>query len=228
MRGAVPPTARDYDNGGMSRIDLALPDSPACLAALDVARNYHTPSMLNHCIRSFLWAADYARRNEMVIDEELLFVSALLHDIGLVTEFDNYTVPFENAGGHVAWVFGAGAGWPRERRARAAEVIVRHMWDEVDPHADPEGFLLAIATGLDISGRDAQLWAEEFRAAVIKRYPRLTLREEFLRCFLEQADRKPLSSAADAISSGIAGRLDANPLDAGPLEAGPLGAPPAV
>jgi hypothetical protein len=34
----------------------------------------------------------------------------MLHDIGLVKEFDSHTVPFEQAGGHVAWVFGAGAG----------------------------------------------------------------------------------------------------------------------
>ncbi|MCS5736136.1 HD domain-containing protein [Herbiconiux daphne] len=193
--------------------ELTLPSTPACLAAVDVATNYHSAAMLNHCIRSYLWAADHGRRNGLAFDDELLFVSALLHDIGLVTEFDNYTLPFENAGGQVAWVFGAGAGWPRERRARAAEIIVRHMWDEVDPALDPEGFLLCIATGLDISGRNAEEWPADFRAEVVEAYPRLTLAEEFVRCFAEQADRKPLSSAADAIASGVAGRLDANPLD---------------
>jgi hypothetical protein len=68
-----------------------------------------------------------------------------------VNEFDNYALPFEEAGGHVAWVFGAAAGWPVERRGRVREVIVRHIWDEVDVAQDPEGHLLEISTSMDIS-----------------------------------------------------------------------------
>jgi hypothetical protein len=41
----------------------------------------------------------------------------------------------------------------------------------------------------------------------------LTLGEEFLRCFEDQARRKPTSSAAAALQSGIAGRIAANVLD---------------
>jgi hypothetical protein len=193
--------------------DLPLPTSPAARAALDVARNYQSEAFINHCVRSYLWGAAQGRLTGLPFDEELLFVSAMLHDLALEREFDNYTLPFEDAGGHIAWVFGAGAGWSRERRTRAAEVIVRHMWDEVDPAVDPEGHLLCIGTGLDISGRHAELWPETLRTEVLERYPRLTLRDEFLRCFVDQADRKPVSSAADAIASGIAGRLDANPLE---------------
>ena len=102
-------------------------------------------------------------------------MAAMLHDLGLVRAFDNHTEPFEEAGGHVAWVFGAGAGWPVERRVRAHEVIVRHMWDAVDPAADPEGHLLELATGLDISGRDPGAWPEALRREVVERHPRLGL-----------------------------------------------------
>jgi predicted butyrate kinase (DUF1464 family) len=50
--------------------------------------------------------------------------------------------------------------------------------------------------------------------------PRLALRDEFVRCFEDQARRKPESSAAAAIANGIAGRLAANVLDAtGPVSA---------
>jgi hypothetical protein len=159
-------------------------------------------------------------RQGIDFDAELLYVSAMLHDIGLVKEFDSHTVPFEDAGGHVAWVFGAGAGWPVQRRVRAAEVIVRHMWDQVDVDVDPEGHLLRIATSLDISGRQADTWPVEFRAEVVRRYPRLSLGEEFLRCFSDQAARKPNSSAADAVASGIAGRIAANVLDRIPTDEG--------
>jgi hypothetical protein len=185
-----------------------------CHAAVDVVSEYSSPALVNHCLRSFVWGASYAQRKTIAFDPELLFVAAMLHDIGLTQEFDSHTVPFEEAGGHVAWVFGAGAGWSVARRRRVADVIVRHMWDSVDVTADPEGYLLEIATGLDISGRHPEWWPEALRQEVISEIPRLGLREEFLRCFQEQASRKPGSTAAQAVASGIAGRLAANVLDA--------------
>ncbi len=160
-----------------------------------------------------MWAVSYGTRHGIGFDAELLYVSAMLHDIGLVPEFDSHTVPFEEAGGHVAWVFGAGAGWPVERRARAAEIIVRHMWDEVDPSLDPEGHLLELATGLDISGRHPEWWPADLRKQVVREYPRLSLRTEFVRCFQDQAGRKPASLAGRAVASGIAERIAANVLD---------------
>lgn len=193
--------------------ELAPAETAATRAALEVVREFSSPALVNHCIRSYYWAASYGRLNRIAYDEELLYVAAMLHDLGLVQAFDNHTEPFEDAGGHVARVFGAGAGWPPERRVRVHEVIVRHMWNEVDAGADPEGHLLELATGLDISGRDAGGWPEDLRRAVLDAHPRLDLAAEFTACFEDQARRKPGCTAAAAVASGIAGRIAANPLE---------------
>ncbi|MFE6739505.1 HD domain-containing protein [Streptomyces tubercidicus] len=198
----------------MTMDDLVIPDTRACRTALEVASAYCSPALLNHSVRAYLWAAGYASANGIAFDPELLYVSAMFHDIGLVKEFDSHTVPFEEAGGHVAWVFGAGAGWPVERRVRASEVIVRHMWDEVDAAMDPEAHLLVYSTSLDISGRRPDTLPDDLRTEVLARYPRLGLGEEFLACFRDQAGRKPDSTAAAAVREGIAARISANPLDA--------------
>jgi hypothetical protein len=150
-------------------------------------------------------------------DAELLYVSAMLHDLGLVKEFDNQLLPFEEAGGHIAWLFGAAAGWPVDRRRRAAEVVVRHMWDKVDIEEDPEGHLLELSTAMDISGRQTKDIPPDLRADVLARYPRLGLGEEFVRYFEDQAKRKPLCLAARFVRSGFAGRATSNPLDRDPL-----------
>ncbi len=196
--------------------DVPHPQTRAAEAALEVATAYCSPALLHHSRRSYVWAAAYGIEQGIEFDDELLFVSAMLHDIGLVREFDNHAVPFEQAGGHVAWVFGAGAGWSIERRQRVAEVIVRHMWDSVDVVEDPEGFLLEIATGLDISGRNPQWWSAALRADVVAAIPRLGLAGEFVACFDAEAARKPESSAAAAMSGGMAGRIAANVLDVDP------------
>src|SRR5687767_12644659 len=94
--------------------DLEIPATPACRAALEVATAYCSPALFNHSVRAYLWAAGYGLERGIAFDAELLYVSAMLHDLALVKEFDNHTLPFEEAGGHVAWVFGAAAGWPVE------------------------------------------------------------------------------------------------------------------
>jgi hypothetical protein len=195
-------------------LDDLVPESPAAVLAREVAEQFHSPALLHHCLRSHLWAAEYGRERGIAFDAELLYVAAMLHDIGLVAVFDSATVPFEEAGGAVAWVFGAGAGWDADRRGRAAEVIVAHMADAVDVAVDPEGHLLELATGLDVSGRRPDDWPAGFRAEVLERYPRLGLAEEFIGCFAEQAGRKPSSLAGRFFSGGFADRVRANPLDA--------------
>ncbi|MFN8167559.1 MAG: hypothetical protein U0S36_02105 [Candidatus Nanopelagicales bacterium] len=193
--------------------DIAVPDSAVARAAYEVSATYSSPALLHHCRRSYVWAAALGDTRGIAYDAELLYVSAMLHDIGLVETFDNATLDFADSGGHVAWVLGAGAGWPVERRTRAHEVIVRHMWDSVDVEMDAEGYLLEVATGLDISGRNPQWWPDELRADVLDHIPRLGLATEFTACFRSQAARKPESSAAAAVASGIADRIAANPLD---------------
>lgn len=193
--------------------DLDVPATPVCRAALEVAKAYCSPALLNHSVRAYLWAAGYGLERGIAFDAELLYVSAMLHDLALVKEFDNHTLPFEEAGGHVAWVFGAAAGWPVERRRRVAEVIVRHMWDEVDVVKDSEGHLLEISTSMDISGRQTEDIPADLRAEVLVRYPRLGLGEEFIGYFEAQAKRKPLCLAAKCVHSGWAVRVAANPLE---------------
>jgi hypothetical protein len=195
--------------------DLPMPDTAAARAATEVLHRYAAPALVNHALRSARWAAAYGQLTGLAYDPELLHVAALLHDLGLEEPFDSHRLPFEVAGGHLAWVFGAGAGWEPARRERLGEVIVRHMWDDVDPALDPEGHLLERATSLDISGRGAEEWPAELRAEVLTSWPRLDLAERFTACFADQAARKPDSSAAAAMRSGLAERIAVNPLELG-------------
>jgi hypothetical protein len=199
------------------RIDeLPIPETAATRTAGEVLRRYAGPAMVHHAERASLFAAAYGVLTGVGFDAELLRVAALLHDLGLEEPFDSHRLPFEEAGGHVAWVFGAGAGWDPHRRDRLGEIVVRHMWDDVDPAADPEGHLLERATSLDVSGRRLEEWPADLRTEVLAAWPRLDLAERFAACFADQAARKPGSSAAAALRSGLAARLVANPLEHDP------------
>jgi hypothetical protein len=193
--------------------DAVFPQTPAATAARFVAIRFYSPALLNHCIRSYLWGAMYAAANGIAFDDELLYVSAMLHDIGLTDAFDSHRVHFEEAGGNLAWVFGIAAGWPVDRAERATEIIVLHMSGAVSATADPESHILQVATSWEVVGRRPELFPEEARAEMLPRYPRYGFGSEFLACFEDQALRKPGSSAAASVANNAAGRIKANPLE---------------
>jgi hypothetical protein len=181
--------------------------------ALEVARAVASPALLNHSVRSYAFAAALGLAEAIEFDPELLYVASMLHDIALAPVFDSATVPFEEAGGRVAWVFGAGAGWSVAQRDRASEVIVRHMWSEVDPNLDAEGHLLERATSLDVSGSGWDDWSAPVREGVVARVPRLGFATEFTECIREQARRKPGTQSERAVLGGLPERAAHNRLD---------------
>lgn len=193
---------------------FARPDSKAAAAALEVCHEYAEPWLLNHSQRAYSWAAAYAAKADVAHDGELLYVAALLHDLALTAPFDSHTAPFEEAGGHLAWVFAAGAGWGRVRRDRLAEVIVRHMRDDVAAEDDPESHLLQVAVTADVSGGGLDRFPDRVKRDVLIRYPRLGFADAFLPRVQDQAERKPRCAAAGLMRDGWAQRIRDNPLDA--------------
>ena len=191
-----------------------VPETPAATAALSVATRFYSPALLNHCVRSYLWGVTYAAAHNIAFDDELFYVSAMLHDIALTEPFDSHRIAFEEAGGDLAWVFAVAAGWPADRAARATEIIVLHMRDEVSSTVDSESHLLQVATSWDVVGRRPEEFSSEARAKILARYPRQGFGSEFAACFEDQAGRKPGTAAAASIANNGAARIMANPLDA--------------
>ncbi|KZV70529.1 hypothetical protein PENSPDRAFT_685383 [Peniophora sp. CONT] len=189
----------------MTSIDvetLINPPTSTASAALSVARAYSSPALVNHCLRSWIWASSLAETQGTMFDRELLYVATMLHDLGVTPHFDAHEVAFEEAGGAVGRVFAAGAGWSEQRQRRVAEIIERHMWTSVDKNTDPEGYLLEVATSLDVSGVALEMWDIQLRKAVIEKIPRLDFSQTFVHSIHEQAIRKPNSQAARLDKSG--------------------------
>jgi hypothetical protein len=198
---------------GSCVISHMIPQTPAATAALSVASHFYSPALLNHCVRSYLWGAMYGAAHGIPFDDELYYVSALLHDIGLADAFDSHRMPFEEAGGDLAWVFGVASGWSADRAERAMEIVVLHMRDDVAPTVDPESHILQVATSWEVVGRRPDEFPLEARADILARYPRHGFGAEFLACFEDQARRKPGSAAAASVANNGAERIAANPLD---------------
>ncbi|MFS0729635.1 HD domain-containing protein [Curtobacterium sp. 1P10AnD] len=181
---------------------LLRPPTAIAARALDVVRTWSTPALVNHCLRSWAWASVIAESDGLEPDRELLFVSAMLHDLGVTPTFDAHAVPFEDAGGAVGSVFALGAGWDAARAGRVSEVIERHMWTAVDPDVDVEGHLLEVATSLDVSGVGFDRVPDVVLRSVTAALPRLDFSTAFDGLIHEQADRKPTTPAGRLDRSG--------------------------
>lgn len=182
-----------------STIDLGSllePPTETARRSLEVAREWCSPALLNHCLRSWVWAKTLGDSLDLAVDDELLFVAAMLHDLGVTEPFDAHVMPFESSGGAAAWTFAAGAGWSVERRERVQQVIERHMWVSVDVDDDPEGFLLEVATSLDVAHAGAERWDASLRREITAIIPRLDFGAQFASAIGAQASRKPESTAA--------------------------------
>ena len=98
------------------------PQTPAAAAALSVATRFYSPALLNHCVRSYLWGAAYAGAHGIAFDDELYYVSALLHDIALTDPFGATPSLSASNGAVRAWAMRK--SW-RERREPSVTLPLR-------------------------------------------------------------------------------------------------------
>ncbi|MFJ8309101.1 MULTISPECIES: HD domain-containing protein [unclassified Streptomyces] len=194
---------------------VEIPAGRAAEAARTVCAEYADEALRHHSVRSYVFGAAYAKERQLAFDAELLYVSALLHDLALTPPFDSHTLPFEEAGGHLARVFTDGLGWDTARRDRAAEIIVLHMRDDVSPEQDVESHLLQIGTTADVSGGGLGAFDAEFTAELLRHHPRVGFSAAFVALFQDQAVRKPKCAAAALVAGDWADRVAAHPLERG-------------
>jgi HD domain len=191
--------------GALRALGMPVPDSTFALRAGELIADVAPPFLVNHSVRSYAWAVELAWHDKLEFDPEILYVSALLHDIGLVPAYD-LGACFEIDGGVAAERFALQQGQPAERARAIYDVVALHMLAEAPPGSSSEVVLLNDSTGVDVTGyRIADVRASAI-PEVVAAYPRLDFKREFAALFVDQASRKPGCRVAEMVSTG---KLDA-------------------
>lgn len=191
-------------------LDLQIPDSRIADQAAELVRTSSPEFLTNHCFRSYAWAVALADRDHVRFDAELLYVAAVLHDLGLVARFDTGRC-FEEDGAAAAADLATAERWSDERREALAEAIRLHVAAEIALKDGPEAYLLWHATGLDVTGHRHSALTPQIIEEVIAAYPRFDFKRGFTDLIADQAARKPNCWAARAATEGIAERIAAAP-----------------
>ena len=177
-----------------------LPDSEICSAALQLALDVSAPFIANHCIRSYLFARELAAakglRSDVDYDDELVFLSCILHDLG-VTDYGGGEQRFEVDGADAAVRFLSEQGMSDGRVTTVWQAIALHTSAGLANRFGPEQSVSHFGIALDISGIEKNLLSADFAERVHAAWPRHDL--------------------GYAIAGLIAGDIQSNPMKAPPF-----------
>jgi hypothetical protein len=171
----------------------APPDSRVAREAEELLVDTSSTEFVNHSYRSYYFSAitcDIAGLTHLV-DREVLYTSALLHDIGLFTEPADGEHCFTVAGARLARELVAGHGWDAERTDRLAMAITANLNPFVPKKVfGLEAYLFRRGGLVDVL---AQGWKVHPRNLdqILKAYPRDGFATETDRRVAAEVERNP-------------------------------------
>ncbi|HEY0531173.1 MAG TPA: HD domain-containing protein [Actinoplanes sp.] len=149
---------------------LALPAGPVAEASLALVRTTESGPLVQHSIRSFLFARLIAGQQGVPYEEDLLFAACVLHDVGLGT-FSAGRARFEVEGADLAAALLGGQGVARADVDRVWEAIALHASPGIADRMGPLAYLTYQGSFTDASGNAGGLSAAS-RERVYAAYPR--------------------------------------------------------
>jgi hypothetical protein len=174
-----------------------LPDTEVARAAEQLMFDVSPAFLANHNVRSYLFARELAAakglRSGVDYDDELVFLSCILHDLG-ATDYANTDQRFEVDGADAAATFLRTKGVSENRVAIVWQAIALHTSHGIAHKFGIEQAITQMGISLDIAGANKQLLAPDFADRVHQGWPR--------------------HDAAYALAEAIARQVEANPLKA--------------
>ena len=185
----------------LKALGMPVPESAIARRAGDLIADVEPAFLINHSVRAYAWAVELAWHDALEFDPEILYVSALLHDIGLVADYDIGGC-FEIDGAVAAERFALDHHQAPDRARAIHDAIAMHMLADVPPGSTSEVVLLNDSTGVDVTGYRIGDVRPTAIPQVLAAYPRLDFKVGFAGMFFDQATRKPTCRVAEMVATG--------------------------
>ncbi|MCM3626176.1 HD domain-containing protein [Paenibacillus glycanilyticus] len=170
---------------------IVIPDSRLATQAAELLRDHGDELLWNHSNRVFLFGALQGQQAGLKFDAELLYISALFHDLGLTKKFSSPDKRFEVDGANAARDFLRSQGVPEESVRLVWDAIALHTTIGVAQYKEPEVALIYSGVGYDVMGENYEALSTEVREQVIAAFPRNNFKQKILHAFLEGFKHKP-------------------------------------
>jgi len=185
---------------------IEIPDSKLATEAADILREYGNELLWNHSHRVFLFGSLLGRRENLKYDPELLYISALFHDLGLTKHYSSPDKRFEVDGANAARSFLEQHGIPKESTQLVWDAIALHTTIGVAQYKQPVVALVYHGVGFDVMGDRFEELSEETRTQVVSAFPRDGFKYKILYAFLDGFKHKPQTTFGN-IKADVCERL---------------------
>jgi hypothetical protein len=181
-------------HGSIDLDALRWPDSQLARDAEAEAREVLSPHMLQHSYRTYVFGLVLADLDGAPVDQELAFVSCVLHDVHL--EHPTPGRCFAVVGGERAERFAIEHGAEPARAAQVGAAIAGHITAGANEDlADPAGFVSAGAL-MDVVGARLHQTDPAFMAEILRRHPRHQFKRHVGACWKVESEHVPDGRAA--------------------------------
>jgi hypothetical protein len=157
---------------------VRLVDSKIARLVTDLSRMVSPPYLFNHAVRTFVFGSFVGRALGQKIDEEVLYLACMLHDLGLTKQFQG-DLPFEIQGAQAAKQFLEEHKYSTDR--------IGIVWDGIAMHTSllgqfkqPEIALVGAGAGADVIGPDPAQIKRTDVEEVVRIFPRLGFKNAFV------------------------------------------------
>ena len=172
---------------------IRIPDSKLAVGALDLVKMESHESIYKHVLRTFVFGGLAARAERIGFDEELFFLGAVLHDLGLTERFGAATGRFEVVGADAAEKFLLGEGAAAERSAVVWEAIALHTSNGIALRRAPEVALVHIGASIDVLGFGLEKLPSTVVQQTVEALPRDNFKKVFVDALFSRVRKDPSS-----------------------------------
>ncbi|KAJ2984298.1 hypothetical protein NQ176_g76 [Zarea fungicola] len=143
-----------------------LPTHPAAQEGLQVALSSSTQAIVNHSVRTYLYALAYSSSPDLgkaagqdtalspiFIEPHVLFVACILHDLAITDAYDNTPGRFEVVGANIAIQILQKHGVDEASRREAWLAMTLHATPGIAEHLGGTVGAMRLAIGTEFSGR---------------------------------------------------------------------------
>ncbi|WP_127487227.1 HD domain-containing protein [Paenibacillus ehimensis] len=187
---------------------IVIPDTKLAKEATELVREVSPVSIFNHALRSYIFGAALGNKLNKKYDAEMLYLSAIMHDLGVVERFIG-PARFEIDGADAAADFLTKHQYPAEKIALVWDAIALHTSVEIAIRKAPEVALVQMGTFTDVGFLDDGMLPASFLEEIFEAVPLLGFHQAFTEAVTEVLRRKPhtayVSFLADIVRNEIHG-----------------------
>jgi HD domain len=176
---------------------VMIPDSKLARQATELVRDTESGLRFNHSTRVYYFAAITGKRLGLKFDPELLYISAMFHDMGLTRKYSSKSDRFEVDGANGARAFLRQHNIAQQDVDTVWTAIALHTTPGIPQYMHPVVALLTNSVEMDVLGIAYSECSDADREAIVAAYPRTErFKEDIIQALSTASNTNPKRHSA--------------------------------